>query len=124
MNYFFLEGIISKPIFQTHPIDSLCEQSENQSNTRSLKCKTWDGFISKVDSDVVVARFGWEVFYFTGAVPIVASVYLGLHRSFNTQAQASLASSLHVHSKHCPLVGVASLKTFMTLNIKHFVDFW
>ena len=72
---------------------------------------TRDWLISKVDIDVVVARFGGKVLHITGAITVVAAVHLGLHWSLDTETQASLTRTLHVHGEHRWLVGDASLQT-------------
>jgi len=67
--------------------------------------------VSELDGDVIVTGLCRQVLDRAAAVPVVPAVHLGLRRTLNSKAEASLAGTTRLHSEYCRLVRVTTLQT-------------
>lgn len=77
---------------------------------------TWYVLISKLDANNVGSRLGWLVVDSGGAIRPVFTVYVGLARSFNGQAQPTIACKQTVVSLEHTIPTIKSVKAEATLR--------
>ena len=79
---------------------------------------TRDVFISKLDADVIVSTFSWEVLNSAATISVVPASHLGLRGSLDREAQAALTGTPGLNGKDCGGVGHCALQTYTKQAIK------
>jgi len=77
-----------------------------------MKAQTRNRTVGELDRDVVISRFGWQVFNRAAAVTVVPAVHLRLRRTLNGQTKAALSCTASLDGEYLRLVCVTAIETW------------